>query len=835
MNLHVFCKYLSVMLLLQCALSKMLPAIEGLNSELEQVKSEDKAKEQEIQSKKGDMEGYTRGKRALEDSLNKRKQCAVMYKNEEPVGILQSYQGSYRLLPIHIEESIPVDISPIQKADSEEIDKRDTETQAADFSERNYPYIFAKFKIDTKVESQKAAKNLQKRELKHTKKKPALLNSKHMNSLSSTLLKMQANEVGAESELRTVLHDMGLIEDSHIDDQQNEHIDEKRKADLELNENSHTDEQNFNKPIAESSQHGEEKRDNAQADNTDESHHAEEKRDNYQADNSDQSNHAKEKCEDAQANSKLNTDQQLDKSNHAEAAMTNEKSKDDSHSEEKRDLNIVEDEDLELGTNKINLIRMEDSVNDRLKRENEVTRHYDAIAFPEPKSKKQELFANGECDEKESEVASNDRENKVENENKQMAEESEKLLFDDKSSEIEKPIEVDVGSNGREKRSEDVQKQMEQQIKQRLQKIKAEVKNEIEQLKKNSDDNEEFADNVNEHKKEKEKAQRKKRNALKDVSSLEDQETTDLDPVLFGDNNMVPHIRTRRRKRRSLDMDRQYAQFEKTINEETFKKNVAPLVEEKIIDASLMAKNKENPANLVIDLNSHDNFKADKKTNNKKRQDFDPRSTTTNSYLSRSLKEYRTDFNSNPEFQTYDLNNEEDLEPSREKRANQEQPNSPQHLTNVDGSNIVYFDGAPVLADSPSSEDKSKASMQILPSNGNGKIKTNILLGLRDGGYMLDLDPDIYRLTNAQEPREKRQASFIDLVAIHGGGPVLNHLLAIRKRSMLPIARVKRSDNANNNYKMLSLKDMSDVDLFGDLPQSYEGELARYKRVKREK
>lgn len=69
-----------------------------------------------------------------------------------------------------------------------EITELDEETASqnedlAEFADEKYPYIFAKFKIDTKVEKDnQKARALKKRESKPFKKRP-LFNDKHINSL----------------------------------------------------------------------------------------------------------------------------------------------------------------------------------------------------------------------------------------------------------------------------------------------------------------------------------------------------------------------------------------------------------------------------------------------------------------------------------------------------------------------------------------------------------------------------------------------------------------------------------------------------------------------------
>lgn len=263
-----------------------------------------------------------------------------------------------------------------------------------------------------------------------------------------------------------------------------------------------------------------------------------------------------------------------------------------------------------------------------------------------------------------------------------------------------------------------------------------------------------------------------------------DQETSNLDPVLSGDNNLVPHIRRRR--------------------------------------------------SLGDEDNIFNNFPCSTEPSNQYNQEH---------FLIRNLKFYRDETN-NYEDLDQSENDENIIRDKKEcqctgKHCKCSRPQkSPVH---TDDSNFVYFDGALVMPEQPFDaiqQDTDKASMRLLPKKDNKRLnrqsartRTNILRGLKDGGYILDLDPDIYRITdenpNSPEARKKRN-SFVDMVAIHGGGPVMNHLVAIRERSMLPRLRVKRN---SDRTQQLVLSEMSDEDLFGPLPQGFDGELARYKRV----
>lgn len=64
----------------------------------------------------------------------------------------------------------------------------------------------------------------------------------------------------------------------------------------------------------------------------------------------------------------------------------------------------------------------------------------------------------------------------------------------------------------------------------------------------------------------------------------------------------------------------------------------------------------------------------------------------------------------------------------------------------------------------------------------------------------------------------------------------MQHLSAVRERSEMPKDYPKRNDvgEAKVQEKLQQIAEMSESDIFGPLPEGYEGELARYKRVKRD-
>ncbi|XP_057663917.1 protein PFC0760c-like [Diorhabda carinulata] len=98
----------------------------------------------------------------------------------------------------------------------------------------------------------------------------------------------------------------------------------------------------------------------------------------------------------------------------------------------------------------------------------------------------------------------------------------------------------------------------------------------------------------------------------------------------------------------------------------------------------------------------------------------------------------------------------------------------------------------------------------------------------QNGEYFVDLQPDLYRIESIDESRNKRN-DFDDLLERESAR---KQLIAVKQRSMLPLSRYRRRTYKEEPRK---LTDMSGEDLFGALPQSFGGELNRYKRVKRSK
>ncbi|XP_017777627.1 PREDICTED: glutamic acid-rich protein-like [Nicrophorus vespilloides] len=105
--------------------------------------------------------------------------------------------------------------------------------------------------------------------------------------------------------------------------------------------------------------------------------------------------------------------------------------------------------------------------------------------------------------------------------------------------------------------------------------------------------------------------------------------------------------------------------------------------------------------------------------------------------------------------------------------------------------------------------------------------------------YVDELNSDAYSNQNYlyNGNLRKKRENFDDLAAIHSGGPMMRHMAAARERNMQPLDstyRRKRLEKLNSmQNRDQTITGLSESDIFGGLPQSYEGELSRFKRVKR--
>lgn len=209
----------------------------------------------------------------------------------------------------------------------------------------------------------------------------------------------------------------------------------------------------------------------------------------------------------------------------------------------------------------------------------------------------------------------------------------------------------------------------------------------------------------------------------------------------------------------------------------------------------------------------------------RRRRSVDP--TENSGYLSRNLLEVSDDEDDFEDFE--DVRDKRSCKCESGKDCKCGKPKS--YLGGLDGSEFVYFNGAPIKLYSRVNQDFKSAKDSSKPE------QKRDVSHLKDGKYKLDLHPESYKITKDNSDwvnsfREKR-SGFLDLVALHGGGPVLDHLVAVRQRSMLPKMRQKRMTQVGG--RPLTLIDMSENDLFGAEPENSEGdELVRLKRVKRE-
>lgn len=91
-----------------------------------------------------------------------------------------------------------------------------------------------------------------------------------------------------------------------------------------------------------------------------------------------------------------------------------------------------------------------------------------------------------------------------------------------------------------------------------------------------------------------------------------------------------------------------------------------------------------------------------------------------------------------------------------------------------------------------------------------------------DGEYFIDQHPALFKLTPVKN---------VEDFEFSNSGIDGSRLYSISKSALIH-SRFRRRTQTENNQP-IQLIDMSAEDIFGALPQSYEGELVRYKRVKR--
>lgn len=118
--------------------------------------------------------------------------------------------------------------------------------------------------------------------------------------------------------------------------------------------------------------------------------------------------------------------------------------------------------------------------------------------------------------------------------------------------------------------------------------------------------------------------------------------------------------------------------------------------------------------------------------------------------------------------------------------------------------------------------------------------RKRVLRGDKAAEYYIDMNPEIYKITqfnvvdgDEYEEMDERKKRYDedDFVALHGGTATRNHM-EIRSKNGQIHNRVRRRIDDESNNDPIQLIDMSEEDIFGALPQSFDGELNRYKRVK---
>ncbi|CAH1159001.1 unnamed protein product [Phyllotreta striolata] len=548
-------------------------------------------------------------------------QCAIMYKDNEPVGILQPFEESYKFLPVQ-GESTYVEINPIPAKRRTVLDilypneftddyDDDKFSNIAKFADDKYPSVFTKFKITNRLD-----KNVKEVTKKKSNFKRALLDTiapdpiqitLKNNEEQNTLVKENA---GVEEKLRGILDDMGLI-----DDYPNQEV--------------------------------------------------------------------------------------------------------------KRE---VEDENLELGTNKINLVK-----ENRLKRENYT-------------------------------------------ENSRMS--SESAVTNKKVKRSDNILECTTVEFIGTHNIDDYEKRVEREIRDRIQQLKEEVKKEISNITNNEDE-----------------TKRKKRQI---INTLMDEETNDINPTYNIEDVEKPLIR---RKRNTDDgnevIEEEPDQFERNKldtnyyddqrgNEETVNNKINQpkgkyecTCDRNDADCKCNENNMNRRINNKASYPKLLNTKRSKQICSCDKNGQHCKCEDTVKETIPSMAEYYNDYNENNDISAWNDDN--------------------QYLTENDYETDYRFD-----------------KRAIKPR------KFAVNKPLESGEFFVDFRPDAYNLSPLENFRKKREKL----------GPA--RLVSYNADGMSPHSRYRRRIlKEENNILPRQLIDMSDEDLFGALPQNFDGELIRYKRIRR--
>lgn len=118
------------------------------------------------------------------------------------------------------------------------------------------------------------------------------------------------------------------------------------------------------------------------------------------------------------------------------------------------------------------------------------------------------------------------------------------------------------------------------------------------------------------------------------------------------------------------------------------------------------------------------------------------------------------------------------------------------------------------------------------------EAKDNVKREAIEENYYVDLNPDVYQMAPEVNMKDLARGKRDTINSKLEDSAVRNHLSALSHRSMLnnlPNARDRRRIFHIPQSQPQQLTDMTDEELFGALLQHFEGDLARYKRIKRSK
>ncbi|XP_023018554.2 uncharacterized protein [Leptinotarsa decemlineata] len=638
-------------------------------------------------------------------------ECAVMYKNNEPIGILQPYEESYRFLPVNGEPTL-VDINPLPTKRKSIMDflypsevEEDYYEDGVGFSDERYPSVFAKFKIDSRLDRSLSPKT---NSSKRAKKK--------RESSDDELVSIN-DEV--EEELRNILGDIGLV-----DDYPNQ--DNKRK---------------------------------------------------------------------------------------------------------------VEDENLELGTNKIDIAK------ETREKRNDLN-----SAFPVERGSTNVTKSN--VGGVEPLLSLNEKENQADSDVEDHRDKRSEEATVDHVKDDMPVLEYNTEKIEENTNIDDYGKRVEREIRDKIHKLKEEVKKEIEELRKAN-------------------AIEKEDSEKKEKQTLNDDENSDIDPIVSDSGNDDIHIRRKRniQYHRSEEDNEDITVLESNQMPRDNERNYqSRSLKEANVDYDTNEEYEDN--NVMMRQPSMEN------ENDYSANEYEPKFMEKNHIIEDSENEDSGDignhFTSNEKSGCNCDKNSGDCKCVNGHSKSQDLTSDEEHLmssakhhcdcskTDKDckcGNTFADFKRLPPQEISEYDDDAeihrkfSTEKKNVLrrlheiiknredpgyKSRENGQFRRAIKATKREikepfenGEYFVDLQPSIFKLSSSENSQNSMTSQR---------WPVKRHLATVRQLKMFPHSRFRRRvQKDENNREPRQLIDMSEEDIFGALPQSYEGELARYKRVKRAK